>query len=126
MLDIYGSLFFAAAPKIRESLPAVGEAHCPVVVIRLRGRGTLHSATIACCATTRTSARLTGGGCTSPAWAPRWRSSCGAPACSSMLGPDAVVAATDELYGACATAQQRGRTWLAAHADGSTPGPTAV
>ena len=47
VLDIYGSLFFAAAPKIRASLPAVGEAHCPVVVLRLRGRGTLHSATIA-------------------------------------------------------------------------------
>ena len=47
VLDIYGSLFFAAAPKIRESLPSVGDAHCPVVVLRLRGRGTLHSATIA-------------------------------------------------------------------------------
>ena len=29
VLDIYGSLFFAAAPKIRESLPSVGDAHCP-------------------------------------------------------------------------------------------------
>ena len=43
-----------------------------------------------------------------------------------QLGPDAVVSATDEIYGACAIAQQRGRTWLAAHADGRTPGPTAV
>ena len=47
VLDIYGSMFFAAAPRIRERLPAVGAAHCPVVVLRLRGRGTLHSATIA-------------------------------------------------------------------------------
>ena len=43
-----------------------------------------------------------------------------------LLGPDAVVGATDEIYGACAVAQQRGRTWLAAHADGDTPGPRAV
>ena len=34
-------------PRSASRLPAVGEAHCPVVVLRLRGRGTLHSATIA-------------------------------------------------------------------------------
>ena len=115
VLDIYGSLFFAAAPRIRESLPAVGDAHCPVVVLRLRGRGTLHSATIAVlreyaaeCAAAR--------GADVPR---RRRAGDGGPAAAhrraaSMLGPDAVVAATDELYGACATAQQRGREWLAA------------
>jgi len=32
VLDIYGSMFFAAAPRIRERLPAVGPARCPVVV----------------------------------------------------------------------------------------------
>jgi hypothetical protein len=36
------------------------------------------------------------------------------------------VTATDELYGACATAQRRGRTWLETHADEHTPGPRAV
>ena len=46
--------------------------------------------------------------------------------CSTLLGPDAVVAATDELYGACATAQQRGRTWLAAHADDAAGGPRGL
>ena len=29
VLDIYGSMFFAAAPRIKECLPAVGDAHCP-------------------------------------------------------------------------------------------------
>ena len=59
VLDIYGSLFFAAGPKIKESLPDPRSARRAVVVLRLRGRGTLHSASIAPAARLR---RRTGGG----------------------------------------------------------------
>ena len=126
VLDIYGSLFFAAAPKIRESLPAVGEAHCPVVVLRLRGRGTLHSATIAMLRDYAAECAACGGRLYLAGVGPEMEEQLQRTGVLELLGPDAVVAATDELYGACVTAQQRGRTWLAAHADGHTPGPRAV
>ena len=126
VLDIYGSLFFAAAPKIRESLPSVGDARSPVVVLRLRGRGTLHSATIALlreyagqCAAREGRLYLAGVG-------PDMEDQLRRTGVLGMLGQDAVVAATDELYGACATAQQRGESWLAAHADRHAPGPRTI
>ena len=117
VLDIYGSLFFAAGPKVREALPAVGDARRPVVVLRVRGRGTLHSATItllreyaAECAANGGRLYLAGVGREMEEQLRRTR-------VLEMLGSDAVVPATDELYGSCAVAQQRGRTWLKAHAD---------
>jgi sulfate permease, SulP family len=119
-------LFFAAAPKIRESLPAVGEAHCPVVVLRLRGRGQLHSATIALLRDYAAECAARGGRLYLAGVGPEMEEQLQRTGVLELLGPDAVVAATDELYGACATAQQRGRTWLAAQADGRTPGPRAV
>jgi sulfate permease, SulP family len=126
VLDIYGSLFFAAAPKIRECLPDVGEAHCPVVVLRLRGRGTLHSATIAMIRDYAVECEARGGRLYLAGVGSEMEEQLQRTGVLEQLGPDAVVAATDEIYGACATAQQLGRTWLAAHADGSTSGPTAV
>jgi SulP family sulfate permease len=126
VLDIYGSLFFAAAPKIRESLPAVGEAHCPVAVLRLRGRGKLHSATIAMLRDYAAECAACGGRLYLAGVGPEMEEQLQRTGVLELLGPDAVVGATDELYGACATAQQRGRTWLAEHADGRKPGPRAV
>jgi sulfate permease, SulP family len=126
VLDIYGSLFFAAAPKIRECLPDVGAAHCPVVVLRLRGRGKLHSATIAMLCDYAAECEAHGGRVYLAGVGPEMEEQLQRTGVLDQLGPDAVVAATDEIYGACATAQQLGRTWLAAHADGSTPGTTAV
>ena len=126
VLDIYGSLFFAAAPKIRESLPSVGDAHCPVVVLRLRGRGTLHSATIAVLREYAGECAARGGRLYLAGVGREMEDQLRRTGVLGMLGPDAVVAATDELYGACATAQQRGESWLAAHADRRAPGPRAV
>ena len=126
VLDIYGSLFFAAAPTIRECLPAVGEAHCPVVVIRLRGRGTLHSATIAVLRDYAAECEAHGGRLFLAGVGREMEEQLQRTGVLELLGPDAVVGATDQIYGACAIAQQRGRTWLAAHADGGTPGPRAV
>jgi SulP family sulfate permease len=126
VLDIYGSLFFAAAPRIRESLPAVGDAHCPVVVLRLRGRGTLHSATIALLREYAGECAARGGRMYLAGVGREMEDQLRRTGVLGMLGPDAVVAATDELYGACATAQQRGETWLAARADRRAPGPRAV
>ena len=126
VLDIYGSLFFAAAPKIRESLPAVGEAHCPVVVLRLRGRGKLHSATIAMLRDYAAECAARGGRLYVAGVGPEMEEQLQRTGVLELLGRDAVVTATDELYGACATAQERGRTWLAEHAGGHTPGTRAV
>jgi SulP family sulfate permease len=126
VLDIYGSLFFAAAPTIRECLPAVGEARCPVVVIRLRGRGTLHSATIAVLRDYAAECEAHGGRLFLAGVGREMEEQLERTGVRELLGPDAVVGATDQIYGACAIAQQRGRTWLATHADGGTPGPRAV
>jgi sulfate permease, SulP family len=125
VLDIYGSLFFAAAPKIRESLPVVGEAHCPVVVLRLRGRGTLHSATIAMLRDYAAECAACGGRLYLAGVGPEMEEQLERTGVLDLLGPDAVVAATDELYGACATAQERGISWLESNS-GGTPGPRAV
>jgi len=126
VLDIYGSMFFAAAPRIRERLPAVGAAHCPVVVLRLRGRGTLHSATIAMIREYAAECAARGGRLYLAGVGRQMEDQLRRTGLLDMLGPDAVVAATDELYGACATAQQRGLTWLSGHADDPEEGPRAV
>ena len=114
VLDIYGSLFFAAGPKVRQCLPAADGARRAVVVLRLRGRGTLHSTTIALIRDY--AAELAGGG------GRLYLAGVGAEMEDQLrrtgllreLGPDAVLPATDELYGSCDAAQRRGREWLAA------------
>ncbi len=123
VLDIYGSLYFAAAPKIRASLPAVGDAHCPVVVLRLRGRGTLHSATIVVLRQYAAECAARGGRLYLAGVGGEMEEQFRRTGVLDLLGPDAVVTATDELYGACAVAQQRGRTWLAASAGAGEPPP---
>jgi SulP family sulfate permease len=126
VLDIYGSLFYAAAPKIRASLPAVGAAHCPVVVLRLRGRGKLHSATIAVLREYAAGCAANGGRMYLAGVGQEMEEQLRRTGVLDLLGPDAVVTATDELYGACATAQERGKLWLASQADEAVRGPRAV
>jgi len=126
VLDIYGSLFFAATPKIKASLPIVGEAHCPVVVLRVRGRGTMHSATIALIRDYATQCAACGGRLYLAGVGQEMEEQLRRTGVLQLLGPDAVVAATDELYGACAAAQQRGRTWIAGHGEDHLQGPSAV
>jgi sulfate permease, SulP family len=126
VLDIYGSLFFAAAPRIRQCLPVVGEAHCPVVVLRLRGRGRLHSATIAVLRDYAEQCAACGGRLYLAGVGPEMQEQLRRTGVEDTLGADAVLLATDELYGACATAQERGRTWLAARGESGAPGPGTV
>jgi SulP family sulfate permease len=126
VLDIYGSMFFAAAPRIKERLPDVGAAHCPVVVLRLRGRGTLHSATIAVIREYGAECAARGGRLYLAGVGREMQDQLRRTGVLDMLGPDSVVEATDELYGACATAQQRGRSWLAAHSEEPGQGPGAA
>jgi SulP family sulfate permease len=126
VLDIYGSMFFAAVPRIRERLPAVGAAHCPVVVLRLRGRGTLHSATIAVVREYAGECAARGGRLYLAGVGPQMEDQLRRTGLLDALGPDAVVAATDQLYAACSTAQERGRTWLSAHASDQPEGPHEV
>ena len=113
-------------PRSASPCPPWAAAHCPVVVLRLRGRGTLHSATIAMLRDYATDCAAHGGRMYLAGVGPEMEEQLRRTGVLDILGPDAVVAATDELYGACATAQQRGRTWLAAHADGRTRGPRTV
>jgi MFS superfamily sulfate permease-like transporter len=118
VLDIYGSLFFAAGPKVKESLPAVGGARCAVVVLRLRGRGTLHSATIALIRDYAAELAAGGGRLYLAGVGQEMEDQLRRTGLLQTLGPDAVVPATDELYGSCEAAQRRGRTWLETHPDG--------
>lgn len=123
VLDIYGSMFFAAAPRIRECLPVVADAHCPVVVLRLRGRGSLHSATIALLRDYASQVAACGGRLYLAGVGDEMREQLQRTGLVDLLGPDAVVGATEELYGACATARRRGEAWLAANPDGRAQDP---
>jgi SulP family sulfate permease len=118
VLDVYGSLFFAAAPKLKESLPAVGAASCAIVVLRLRGRGTLHSATIELVRDYAGDLAAGGGRLYLAGVGPEMEEQLRRTGLMEVLGDDAVVPATDEAYSACEIAQRRARTWLEAHADG--------
>jgi SulP family sulfate permease len=117
VLDIYGSLFFAAGPKVEESLPAVGGARCAVVVLRLRGRGTLHSTTIALIRDYAAELVAGGGRLYLAGVGPEMEDQLRRTGLLDDLGPDAVAPATDELYGSCEVARRRGREWLEAHPD---------
>ena len=114
VLDVYGSLFFAAAPKLKASLPDVGGAQRAVVVLRLRGRGTLQGTTIALIRDYAAELAAGGGRLYLAGVGAEMESQLRRTGLLDDLGPDAVVPATDELYGSCEAAQRRGRAWLSA------------
>jgi SulP family sulfate permease len=118
VLDIYGSLFFAAGPKVKASLPAVGDARCAVVVLRLRGRGTLQSTTIALIRDYSAELAASGGRLYLAGVGAEMEDQLRRTGLLETLGPDAVVPATDELYGSCEAARRRGQAWLEANPDG--------
>jgi len=117
-LDIYGSLFFAAGPRLRRSLPAVAGARGAAVVIRMRGRGALQNAVLA--VLREYAAELAaGGGRLYLAGANReMRDQLRRTGMLELLGDDAVLAATDEPYRTCELAVERARLWLADRQDG--------
>ena len=117
VLDVYGSLFFAASPKIRESLPDVGQARCAVVVLRLRGRGTLHSTTIALVRAYAAELAAGGGRLYLAGVGPEMEQQLRRTGLAHTLGDDGIVPAGDELYGSCEIARQRGRAWLDENAE---------
>jgi len=128
VLDVEGSFFFAAAPKVKESLPGTGGARRVVVVLRLRGRRSLPSTMIALIRDY--AAELASGG------GRLYLAGVGAELDDQLrrtglrpsLGDDAVVPATGEFYGACEVAQRRGRAWLDEHGAEpiSAPGAAAA
>jgi SulP family sulfate permease len=125
VLDIYGSLFFAANPKLKESLPTVGGAQRAVVVLRLRGRGTLQSATMALIRDYAAELAAGGGRLYLAGVGPQMHEQLLRTGLLQMLGTDAVVPASDEPYGACEIARRRGRLWLRAAGGQSEPGSPA-
>ena len=119
ILDVYGSLFFAAGPKLKESLPSADGSHCPVVVLRLRGRANLHTATIALLREYAAELSAAGGRLYLAGVGTQMEEQLRRAGLLELLGQDAVVRATDELYTSCELAQQRGRAWLQAYSDGA-------
>ena len=123
VLDVCGSLFFAATPKVRKCLPEVGEARRAVIVLRLRERGSLPSSMIALLR--EYAAQLAAGG------GRLYLAGVGSDLLAQIhrtgldrsLGDDAVVLATDEFYEACRTAWRRGTAWLDAQAALATSPP---
>jgi sulfate permease, SulP family len=115
LLDIYGSLFFAAGPKVKELLPDPADARRAVVVLRLRGRGSLHSASIGLLR--EYAARLAAGGgrLYLAGVGPEMREQLERTGLLHTLGEDAVLSATETAYGSCRLAGERGRDWLAGH-----------
>ena len=114
VLDIYGSLFFAAGPAVRASLPTAEGARRAVVVLRLRGRGTLHSTTIALIRDYAAQLAAGGGRLYLAGVGEEMEDQLRRTGLLQELGPDAVLPATAELYGSCEAALLRGREWLAA------------
>lgn len=112
VLDIYGSTFFGAVPRIRDSLPAVGQACCAVVVLRLRGRQALQSSMIALVRDYAAELAAAGGRLYLAGVDPQVQEQLRRTGLLDELGPDAVVQASDEFYGSCELAQRRGREWL--------------
>jgi len=127
VLDIYGSLFYAAGPKLRASLPTVGAARRAVVVLRLRGRETLQSATIALIRTYAGELAAGGGRLYLSGVGPEMMAQLRRTGLLQTLGEDAVAPATDEPYGSCEAARSRAEAWLATQrGEGSAPqGPAA-
>ena len=125
VLDIYGSLFFAAGPKVRESLPAVQGARCAVVVLRLRGRKTLQSTALALIRDYAAELVAGGGRLYLAGVGKEMEEQLSRTGLLQTLGPDAVVPATDEFYDSCAAAQKRGLAWLQAHPGGRVATPDA-
>ncbi len=112
VLDIYGSLFFAAGPKIKESLPDPRSARRAVVVLRLRGRGTLHSASIDLLRDYAAALAAGGGRLYLAGVGAEMREQFERTGLLQTLGEDAVLSATEQAYGSCLLAEQRGRGWL--------------
>ncbi|MEE4275556.1 MAG: SulP family inorganic anion transporter, partial [Thermoleophilia bacterium] len=122
VLDIYGSLFYAAGPKLRASLPAAGAARRAVVVLRLRGRGTLQSATIALIRNYAAELAAGGGRLYLSGVGPEMMGQLRRTGLLRTLGEDAVAPATDEPYGSCEAARVRAEAWLAGQTGGGAAG----
>ena len=75
-----------------------------MVVLRLRGRGTLHSATIAVIREYAAECAARGGRLYLAGVGPEMQDQLRRTGVLDLLGPDAVAEATDELYGTCTTA----------------------
>lgn len=118
VLDIYGSLFFAAGPKVKQSLPAVEGTQNAVVVLRLRGRGKISGVLIALIRDYATELATHGGRLYLAGVGTEMNDQLRRTGLSQVLGEDAVVPATDRAYGSCRVAQRRGREWLEANVPG--------
>jgi SulP family sulfate permease len=125
VVHIYGTLFFGAGPRVEQSLPAVGGARRAVVVLRLRGRETLQSSIITLVRDYAAELAAGGGRLYLAGIGPRMEEQLARAGLLDLLGPDAVVPASEELYGSCEIAQRRGQAWLRAQADERPAGPGA-
>jgi sulfate permease, SulP family len=123
VLDIYGSLFFAAGPKLKELLPDPEGARRAVVVLRMRGRGTLHSASITLLRDYAESLAVGGGRLFLAGVGAEMKDQLERTGLVALLGDDAVLSATETAYGSCRLAEDRGREWLAGEAGGIEPAP---
>jgi sulfate permease, SulP family len=126
VLDIYGSLFFAAAPKVKACLPPAAPTRRAVAVLRLRGRGSLHSALLTLLGDYAAELARGGGRLYLAGVGPETEEQLRRTHLLDTLGADAVVPATDEFYGACEAAQRRGRQWLADTALSNEPQDVAA
>jgi SulP family sulfate permease len=118
VLDIYGSLFFAAGPKVKELLPDPAGARRAVVVLRLRGRGTLHSASLALIRDYAATLAAGGGRLYLAGVGSEMREQLERTGLLQTLGEDAVLSATEQAYGSCRLAEERGQSWLSGDAGG--------
>jgi SulP family sulfate permease len=123
LLDIYGTLYYAAVPKVRDALPPAGDARAAVVVLRLRGRAPLPGALLGLIREYAGELAAHGGRLYLAGVGPEVEAQLRRTGLLGELGADAVVPATDEAYRSCESAVRRGEEWLQGHPHGGAGTP---
>jgi sulfate permease, SulP family len=112
VLDIYGSVFYAAADVIADKLPDVRDAKKAVLVLRLRGRGEVGSSAIGLLRRFATDLRQGGGALLLAGVGHDMADQLERTGLEDLLGPDCIFPASSLVYESTEAAFAEGRRRL--------------
>ena len=119
LIDIYGSVFYAAADAIDGELPDVGGTRRAVLVVRLRGRGELGSSIIGLLRSWALQLQEGGGALLLAGVSEQTIVQLERTGLTALLGPDAIFPARSLVYQSAEEAFEAGRRRLLAPPDPS-------
>jgi len=119
LIDIYGSVFYAAADAIDGELPDVGGTRRAVLVVRLRGRGELGSSIIGLLRSWALQLQEGGGALLLAGVSEQTTVQLERTGLTALLGPDAIFPARSLVYQSAEEAFEAGRRRLLAPPDPS-------